>query len=94
MKSIERIRAEIAENCRECGFFELSNGTLNLRDLCEIFKECAKILGVELGECSEWEDFLDFEDKFSGLAPTGFYFGSHPGDGACIGFFPEPEASF
>ena len=36
-----------------------------------------------------WETFHEFSDFLNEIAPSGYYFGSHPGDGACIGFFRD-----
>lgn len=30
---------------------------------------------------------LDIYDYFNSIAPKGYYFGSHEGDGACVGWF-------
>ena len=47
---------------------------------------------------AEWWDseapvflFEDWSDLLDSVAPEGYYFGAHPGDGACMGFFPFEE---
>jgi len=46
-------------------------------------------LKPNIEEIDAWETFHEFFDFLNELAPAGYYFGSHPGDGACIGFFRD-----
>ena len=36
-----------------------------------------------------WEVWQKIADFLNDVAPAGYYFGSHPGDGSCIGFFRD-----
>lgn len=41
-------------------------------------------------EVAAWV-LAELEDALVDLAPEGTYFGAHPGDGACFGFWPKED---
>lgn len=45
----------------------------------------------ELGQQASWLWNEDIFHYFNYIAPKGYYFGSHEGDGACIGWFQYDE---
>lgn len=80
----------------------VSSGTLRTEDLLQAFIEY--IPEEEYPEIhSEYESITDFDSEEAGyflqdvvmvmyeLAPVGYYFGAHPGDGACFGFWEIEE---
>ena len=85
----------------------VSEGTLRTEDLFPTFIDALEALEGETLRVKslreEYEAACDpgvkdeilYEDLFDALeehAGTGLYFGSHPGDGACFGFFPVEES--
>lgn len=60
-----------------------------LKALCD--KECG--IPTNWWESDEASFLLneDIYEAMDALTPDGYYFGSHPGDGACIGYFKSEE---
>jgi hypothetical protein len=57
-------------------------------------QQCAAYASNAVGPepCDSWRLAVDWAiERLSELAPTGFYFGSHEGDGACFGFWLTDE---
>lgn len=56
----------------------------------------SKLVGEDSSE-TDWNDeeaaqtLADLHEALSEVAPSGFYFGSHEGDGACFGFWLDQE---
>ena len=49
-------------------------------------------LDEDLQDHLSWVIHEDFSSALDDIAPAGCYFGSHPGDGALIGFWPFEES--
>lgn len=54
----------------------------------EVYYGWAKLKEYRHGDiafdpCMVWDDVCNY---FDSIAPNGYYFGSHPGDGSCIGW--------
>lgn len=75
----------------------VSEGTLLPEDLVTNFAAALRALGspcelppldgLEQDEVWMWVEAL--MDELQVHAPAGHYFGAHPGDGACFGFWEE-----
>jgi len=66
--------------------FEFDDKNLSLSEA--IYWDKAR-LKANIEDIDAWETFYEFSDFLNEIAPNGYYFGSHPGDGACIGFFRD-----
>jgi len=81
--------------------FTVSEATLNTVDLVESILDFLDSIGypetMDLREQALEEEDLtyflneDLWDLMNEIAPEGTYFGSHPGDGSLIGFWPYTE---
>ena len=101
IKSIRNLRKDIKGK----GGLVVSEATLRVEDLLDATYSVMvdynlktplkqEIRGLFFnGELEDAEYiWCDVFDYMNGIAPSGYYFGSHEGDGACIGFFQaSPE---
>lgn len=82
----------------------VSSGTLRTEDLINAFIEYipedhyayddlySEYTNLGNYECEEADYLLeDLVDVLNQLAPEGYCFGAHPGDGACFGFWEVEE---
>lgn len=70
----------------------ISSGTLRPQDLMETFLEELQMRDKEAAESEVLFFVEELTNALSDLAPPYTYFGSHPGDGADFGFWPDMEA--
>lgn len=81
---------------------EISHGTLRGEDLGPTFLSFLQVHGECLMaeafvEPDDWdsedgtEAIVELETLLCNLAPDGYHFGSHEGDGACFGFWLNEE---
>lgn len=77
-------------------------GTLQYEDLYPCFRGLLFLLDPEkaqgyrewhdlAAECLRFEETWALADDLDNLAPEGYYFGGHPGDGADFGFWKLEE---
>lgn len=66
------------------GLFETDGEVHSLQE--KVYWDLAKIKDDTEEVWEVWQNVSDFLNE---IAPNGYYFGSHPGDGACIGFFRD-----
>jgi len=68
--------------------YTVSEGTLRTEDLIEAFEDFLNSLNIPFEKEPHDEYYLEhLDDQLNELAPEGYYFGAHPGDGACLGFW-------
>lgn len=84
-------------------FGSVSSGTMRREDLIPTFEKVLEILSpashtgdydCDVDNLSDGEkvDYLiELDSELNSFAPTGYYFGAHPGDGADFGFWPIVE---
>jgi hypothetical protein len=80
-KQIEKntFKKHVENEIKEIGCCILSEGTCNIDHLTETFSQYINL------KTDDIEEYFDF---FDSIAPNGYHFGNHIGDGACYGFFP------
>lgn len=87
-------KQRVADLLERDGVVVVSEGTLRPEDLITKFEWW---LDYKPGPCTgslvpSPDVYLDLlTGEMERLAPEGFYFGTQEGDGACFGFFPQPE---
>ena len=78
------------------------HGTLREEDLYPAFRSLLLLLDPEKAqgysedhdlatECLRFEETWALADDLEALAPDGYYFGAHPGDGSDFGFWKCEE---
>lgn len=96
---ISEAQQQVADLVAATGGFSVSEGTLLADDLISAFEAFLDFIGVSWPLPSIGEEDDDYLNEtlwylMEEIAPYGWYFGAHPGDGSDFGYWEAEDTAF